>query len=86
MNFTYLKKNITKIAWQGERVCIQTDKYIKGNVTDSFGNTICIKVQGLYATVAKNEKVWDVIAPYKIGKTDKLWLTINIPRTAIPGI
>jgi len=85
MNFTYLKQNITKIAWQGERVCIQTDRDIKGVITDDSGNTIPIKVEGLYATIAKNEKVWDVIAPYKPEGTDKLWLTINIPHTARPG-
>ena len=93
MKFSYLNrdmKHMTLVAWRGERVCFEAR--LTGNlsgtlgyIVNKMGYTINIKFKGLYATMANNQKVWDVIAPYKPGKTDKIWIIINIPTGAIPG-
>ena len=72
-----------KIAWQGERINIE----VVGNPTFVLHGPqeLPTTIEGLYATTAGGSKVWDVIAPYKPGKTDKLWITIDIPRDAKPG-
>jgi broad specificity phosphatase PhoE len=90
MKFTYLTRNtkhLSVVAWRGERICFEISS-IAGELADlenKDGNRIKIESSGLYATMANKIKVWDVIAPYRVGETQKLWITVDIPRNAQTG-
>ena len=85
IQFKQKRVGIHKVAWLGERVCIEAQgdaSLIPSVLTTSTWSTttqLVVVAEGIYATIADGKKVWDVIAPLKQGRTTNYWLTVDVP-------
>jgi broad specificity phosphatase PhoE len=84
-NFGHHTKTFYKSVWKGERVSIQAvGKPTITSIQNDSCDQISVHTEGLYATTAKEHKVYDVIAPYKTTAL-YIWLTINVPANISSG-